>query len=50
MTEISINQLAARAKDLNILDIRPFLRSNYFRQDGFEVDEEHGVIRKRYMK
>jgi hypothetical protein len=47
-TEVFINELENRAKDLNIFDLRPFYRSTIFRNHGLRVDERRQVIVKFY--
>jgi hypothetical protein len=50
MTEVFIDALRNRARDLNIFDIKPFLNSAYLRNYGLIVDENKGVIRKFYLR
>ncbi|ORZ37675.1 MCM2/3/5 family-domain-containing protein [Catenaria anguillulae PL171] len=42
---VSIEELAARARDLNIHDVDPFLESNLFAANGFRVAMEGGKRR-----
>jgi hypothetical protein len=47
-TEVFVNDLENRAKDLNIYDLRPFYQSALFRSHGLRVDERRQVIIKQY--
>lgn len=48
-TEVYINDLENRAKELNIFDLRPFYNSLIFKNHGMSVDERSGLIVKRYV-
>eukprot|EP01038_Epipyxis_sp_PR26KG_P005040 gene5040-7031_t len=48
-TEVFIYDLENRAKELNIFDLRPFFKSNTFKNHHLHVEEERGVIVKTYM-
>ncbi len=47
-TEVYINDLENRAKELSIFDLRPFYQSQVFKSHGMVVDLAHGVIVKQY--
>jgi DNA replication licensing factor MCM2 len=47
-TEVFINELEHRAKELNIFDLKPFYKSALFRNHGLRIDERRQVIVKQY--
>lgn len=47
-TEVPVEDLVKKAKDLNVFDLRPFFLSSLFRNHGFHVDMQHQVIVKTY--
>jgi len=47
-TEVFMNDLENKAKDLNIYDLRNFYKSAAFRNHNFSVDEKRGLIIKSY--
>lgn len=49
-TEVYLEALETRARELKIFDLRPFYASAVFRAHHLEVDSERGVIRKLYVK
>eukprot|EP01031_Cornospumella_fuschlensis_P031068 gene31068-37548_t len=50
VTEVYVEALGNRAKELKVWDLQPFFRSALFRNSGFELDSQKGVIRKYYLK
>jgi DNA replication licensing factor MCM2 len=50
VTEVYIEALEARARELKIFDLRPFYQSAVFRNHGLQVDVERGVLRKVYLR
>lgn len=47
-TEVPLNDLENKAKDLNIFDLKPFYQSAVFKKRGFHVDERKQVVVKTY--
>ena len=47
-TEVFINELEHRARELNIFDLKPFYKSALFRNHGLRVDERRQLIVKQY--
>eukprot|EP01039_Chlorochromonas_danica_P003922 gene3925-4286_t len=48
VTEVYVEALSNRAKEVKVFDLRPFFSSSIFKQHGFSVDHVKGVIRKVY--
>ena len=48
-TEIYIDSLVNKAKELNIFDLTPFYNSSLFRNHGLQCDLHRGVILKTYL-
>ncbi|KAJ7647242.1 MCM-domain-containing protein [Roridomyces roridus] len=49
LVTVKLSELEARAKDHEIFDINPFLRSKLFSTNGYSVNED-GFIEKRFRK
>jgi DNA replication licensing factor MCM2 len=47
-TEVFINELENRAKEMHIFDLKPFYRSALFRNHGLRLDERRQLIVKHY--